>query len=143
MFLKFDFNPCFFFMVCVCFFHPRRRRAALFCVFFFFFLFLFSFFLILKPDRLSSQLQGCIAVGTPSFPGLPELLLPSPARASPSCAPARTVCIYGIACKEDLLARLRPGSPRSWMRGPEDRVKLQKTQGGTAREDAKDRGRES
>ncbi|KAI4530858.1 hypothetical protein MG293_018716 [Ovis ammon polii] len=95
----------------------------------------------IKPDRLSSQLQGCIAVGTPSFSWLPELLLLSPgfgffmAHGNPASS------VYA-AQKKDLLVELWPGSPRR--RGDsEDRVMREKTQGGMDRKNAKDRGRRS
>lgn len=119
----------------------ETANQALSCAVLCFFLSLFFFFLILKPDRLSSQLQGCIAVGTPSFSWLPELLLLSPgfgffmAHGNPASS------VYA-AQKKDLLVELWPGSPRR--RGDsEDRVMREKTQGGMDRKNAKDRGRRS
>lgn len=110
-FLKFDFNSCFFFFfngLCLFFPPPQALSCAVLCFF-------LSFF-ILKPDRLSSQLQGCIAVGTPSFSWLPELLLLSPgfgffmAHGNPASS------VYA-AQNKDLLVELWPGSPRRQARG--------------------------
>ncbi|XP_043305118.1 uncharacterized protein LOC122429059 isoform X1 [Cervus canadensis] len=78
--------------------------------------FFLSFFFILKPDRLSSQLQGCIAAGTPSFSWLPELLLLSPGFGF-SMAHGNAASSVYAAQKNDLLVELWPGSPRSQARG--------------------------
>ncbi|XP_072585132.1 uncharacterized protein [Vulpes vulpes] len=77
------------------------------------------------------MLQGCIAVGTPSFPGYLSCSC-----GVPRLGLAEAGAAVGAVQKKHLL----------WSsdRGPsqlEERVKLQKTQGGTDREDAKDRGR--
>ncbi|XP_041628565.1 uncharacterized protein LOC121500689 isoform X1 [Vulpes lagopus] len=81
--------------------------------------------------KSANQLQGCIAVGTPSFPGYLSCSC-----GVPGLGLAEAGAAVGAVQKKHLL----------WSsdRGPsqlEERVKLQKTQGGTDREDAKDRGR--
>ncbi|XP_045365524.1 uncharacterized protein LOC105084198 isoform X1 [Camelus bactrianus] len=113
---------------------PTRRRAALFCVSFLFFFF-FSFFSHseARPDHLSSQLQGCIAVGTPSFPWLPALRLLSPGLHFAMVHPNLESLVYAVR-EEDLPVELWPGSPRSRTRGLEDRVTQQKTRGGVDRQ---------
>lgn len=90
---------------------PTPAGAELRC-----FVFLSFFFFILKPDRLSSQLQGCIAAGTPSFSWLPELLLLSPGFGF-SMAHGNPASSVYAAQKKDLLVELWPGSPRSQARG--------------------------
>ena len=90
---------------------PTPACAELRC-----FVFLSFFFFILKPDRLSSQLQGCIAAGTPSFSWLPELLLLSPGFGF-SMAHGNPASSVYAAQKKDLLVELWPGSPRSQARG--------------------------
>ena len=110
-FLKFDFNSCFFFFNGLCLFFPPPQAPS--CAVLCFFL---SFFFILKPDRLSSQLQGCIAAGTPSFSWLPELLLLSPGFGF-SMAHGNPASSVYAAQKKDLLVELWPGSPRSQARG--------------------------
>nr|XP_020756826.1 uncharacterized protein LOC110142127 [Odocoileus virginianus texanus] len=64
----------------------------------------------------ANQLQGCIAVGTPSFSWLPELLLLSPGFGF-SMAHGNPASSVYAAQKKDLLAELWPGSPRSQARG--------------------------
>lgn len=102
---------CFSDMFLMTFTVSRSAGAELRC-----FVFLSFFFFILKPDRLSSQLQGCIAAGTPSFSWLPELLWLSPgfgffmAHGNPASS------VYA-AQNEDLLVELWPGSPRRQARG--------------------------
>lgn len=117
----------------------ETANQALSCAVLCFFLSLFFF--ILKPDRLSSQLQGCIAAGTPSFSWLPELLLLSPGFGF-FMAPGNPASSVYAAQKKDLLVELWPGSP--CRRGDsEDRVMREKTWGGMDRKNAKDRGRRS
>ncbi|CAI9168839.1 unnamed protein product [Rangifer tarandus platyrhynchus] len=64
----------------------------------------------------ANQLQGCIAVGTPSFSWLPELLLLSPGFGF-SMAHGNPASSVYAAQKKDLLVELWPGSPRSQARG--------------------------
>lgn len=105
----------FFHGLCLFFPPPQAPSCAVLCFFLPSFLFFFLI-LILKPDRLNSQLQGYIAVGTPSFPWLPELLLPSPGLGFSMVHPNPASMVY-VVRKKDLLVELWPGSPRSRMRG--------------------------